>query len=116
MITLQCCIPTRVGISEEELERNASAKRKVNENLFEAYPSGQPSIAVNNLRKVFRSLTGTSSNIFRIYMKSNLQMDFQNTISFLNAVLFFEFLIKLKEAVLFRRRTSRRKRRFFPCV
>ena len=59
---MQCCIPTRVGIDEEEVERNASAKRKVNENLFEEYPSGQPVMEVKNLRKVFRSLTGIFLN------------------------------------------------------
>ena len=35
-----------------------SAKRKINEDLFEADPSGKPWIEVKNLRKVFRSLTG----------------------------------------------------------
>ena len=39
-------------------ERRASAKRKINQSLFEEDPSGNPSIEVQNLRKVFKSLTG----------------------------------------------------------
>ena len=39
-------------------EKRASAKRKINQSLFEEDPSGNPSIEVQNLRKVFTSLTG----------------------------------------------------------
>ena len=53
-------------INDEEVERNASAKRKVNENLFEEYPSGQPVMEVKNLRKVFRGLTGNLSIMLQI--------------------------------------------------
>ena len=51
-------MPTTADSKEEGIENRPSTKRKVNEDLFEADPSGKPCIDVKNLRKVFRSLGG----------------------------------------------------------
>ena len=55
---LQSCIPRRAEDKQKGIENRTLAKRKINEDLFEADPSGKPCIEVKNLRKVFRSLTG----------------------------------------------------------
>ena len=48
----------KVESDGNKLERNESVERKVNPDLFEEDPSGEPLIEVKNLRKVFKSMTG----------------------------------------------------------